>query len=68
MINQPLGYSPRDAAKVCGISKTTLYRLIASGQLKAVKCGGRTIIRAEALQKFVACLPAAPIGQTARAA
>ena len=43
-MNTPIAMSPRDAATSIGVSRSTLYRLIDSGQLRTVKIGRRTLI------------------------
>ena len=43
-MNAPIAMSPRDAATSIGVSRSTLYRLIDSGQLRTVKIGRRTLI------------------------
>lgn len=45
-----LAYSVRDAAKATGLGRTTLYRLIADGQLRRIKIGNRTLIRCRDLE------------------
>jgi len=44
-----LGYSIREACHASSLGRTTLYKAIATGRLRAVRVGGRTIIPAEAL-------------------
>lgn len=39
------------------VKRTKFYSLISSGQLEAVKIGRRTLIRIEALHKFLDGLP-----------
>lgn len=67
-----LTYGLIDAARALGIGRSSIYRLIAGGQLEARALGGRTVIPAASLHAFVASLPPAPIrplkGATARAA
>lgn len=67
-----LTYGVIDAARMLGIGRSSIYRLIADGKLDARALGGRTVIPAASLQAFVASLPPAPIrpakGTTARAA
>lgn len=41
----PIAYTIKQAAAVCGISRTTLYGLIKAGELTPVKIGVRTLIR-----------------------
>lgn len=41
-----------------GIPRTTAYRLFASGQLKAVKLNGRTLVDAESAEALRKSLPA----------
>jgi excisionase family DNA binding protein len=46
------------AMKVLGISRSTLYELMARGELEVVKIGRRTLIPAESLERYVARLRA----------
>jgi excisionase family DNA binding protein len=41
-----------------GLSRSKVYEEIASGRLKAVKCGSRTLIPASASQAWLESLPA----------
>jgi len=59
--NEVLAYSIRDACRVGGIGRTTLYGLINAGKIEARALGGRTIIPARSLRGFLESLPAAPI-------
>ena len=50
--NQPLprqGYSVEEVGQICGWSRSTSYRLIKDGKLKAIKIRGRRIISSEAV-------------------
>lgn len=47
-----------DACASLSISRTTLYEEIASGRLRAVKCGKRTLIPADGIKAWLAGLPA----------
>ncbi|HQT86613.1 MULTISPECIES: helix-turn-helix domain-containing protein [Acidiphilium] len=42
-------------------SRATVCRLIASGELSAVKLGRRTLVPDAALQSFLASLPVVPV-------
>jgi excisionase family DNA binding protein len=46
-------YTPVEAAKTLGISRSTLYLLLASGKLDSVKVGTLRRITQSALQEFV---------------
>ena len=48
-----LAYSIPAAAGAIGVSKATVWRIIAAGDLKTFKIGCRTLIRADVLQAFV---------------
>jgi excisionase family DNA binding protein len=48
-----LPYSIREACAASSLSRTTLYSHIASGRLRAVRIGGRTVIPVEALQTLI---------------
>jgi excisionase family DNA binding protein len=56
-----LAYGIADAARALGIGRSSLYRLIAGGQLEARALGGRTVVPAASLHAFLAALPPAPI-------
>ena len=48
-------FSVRQAAKVLGeISPWTVYAWVSQGKLKKVKIGGRTMIAASELERFIA--------------
>jgi len=50
-----------DAAKRIGISRSSLYELIAAGRLDARKVAGRTVITDASLRRLLDTAPAAPI-------
>ncbi|USU08821.1 helix-turn-helix domain-containing protein [Sphingomonadaceae bacterium OTU29MARTA1] len=50
--------SVNDAAAALGTSRPTLYKMLNSGALRAVRMGGRTMIPAQALRDYVASLAA----------
>ena len=49
----PLAYSPKEAARLMGISKTKIFELIKNKTLESFKYGGRRLITLEAIK---ACL------------
>lgn len=49
----PISYSVQGAAAAIGISKTTVWRLIAEGEIKTFKLGCRTLIRGDILRAFI---------------
>ena len=51
---EPAALRMRDAAKFCGIGRTTLYQMISDGKLPNVKVGGRRLIPLAALKALVA--------------
>jgi excisionase family DNA binding protein len=52
-----LAYTPREACEALRIGRTKLYQLFASGDIKAVALGGKTLIPRDALEAFLASLP-----------
>ncbi len=52
-----LAYTPREACEALRIGRTKLYQLFASGHIKAVALGGKTLITRDALETFLASLP-----------
>ena len=53
----PIAVSISEAARMCGLGRTSLYAAIASGRLKVRKAGRRTIIETAALRTFIETLP-----------
>jgi excisionase family DNA binding protein len=53
----PEALSVEEACRTLKIGKTNLYSLIASGSLKAKKCGRRTLILRTDLMDFLTSLP-----------
>lgn len=62
---EPLLLSVNDAATMLGMSRPTLYKLLSSGALRAVKSGGRTMIPTQALREYVDALPPFTVPATA---
>ncbi len=54
-----LAFSPSDAAKTLGIGRSTLFSLLARGEIRALKLGTRTLISAAEIQRFLGTLPQA---------
>jgi excisionase family DNA binding protein len=52
-------YTPDEICEVAPIGRTTTFKEIASGRLKAHKIGRRTVILAEDLDEYLRTLPAA---------
>jgi len=53
------GLSISEACAMAGIGRTKVYEAIATGSLKARKCGKRTLILRDDLRRFLASLPSA---------
>ena len=50
---QPLAYSVPGAAQALGVSKATVWRLVAAGELRTFKLGARTLIAAGDLLSLI---------------
>ena len=48
-----LAYRINDAAKVAGLSRSSLYSLMGEGKLRSVLVGGRRLIPADALRELL---------------
>jgi excisionase family DNA binding protein len=45
--------SVQEAAKAMGLSRATLYRLIAGGKIETIKIGARRLIRRDVIEEFL---------------
>lgn len=50
---RPIAVSVDDAARVVGISRAAIWRLIASGELQTRKLGGRRLVPVVALEALI---------------
>jgi excisionase family DNA binding protein len=57
-LSERLLISPADASRALSISRTRVYELMASGQLRSVKIGRSRRIPVEALASFIAAIAA----------
>jgi excisionase family DNA binding protein len=51
--NERIALRIRDASIVSGLSRSTLYELLKSGKIRAVKIGGRRLILRESLEALL---------------
>ena len=51
--------SIKQACRLLGLSRTTLYALLASGKLRSVTIGRRRFVPSDAIDEFIATLPTA---------
>jgi excisionase family DNA binding protein len=67
---EPFGLSPGGAARYLGISRATVYELLATGKLTARKSGSRTLVVFASLKAYCDALPpmvsGAPIANAPR--
>lgn len=61
----PLAWSPVDAARRLGISRATLYELLATGQITGLKVGSRRLITDTECRRFLAARQAAEAAEAA---
>lgn len=52
-----LSYSPAEAAGLLGVSRSTVNRLIACGELKSIRALGRRLIPAQSLEDLLSTKP-----------
>ncbi|GAA3249362.1 helix-turn-helix domain-containing protein [Nonomuraea helvata] len=55
---EPLFYRPKDAATLLGMSRTAVFRLIKTGELKSIKEDGYRLVPHWALNDFARALEA----------
>jgi excisionase family DNA binding protein len=56
-VEKKLSYSIPEVSRETGLGKTTVYKAITEGRLRARKFGNRTIILADDLDQFLNSLP-----------
>jgi excisionase family DNA binding protein len=50
---EPLAYTINDATKVSGLGRSSIYKLIGSGELRSIVVAGRRLIPADALRELL---------------
>jgi excisionase family DNA binding protein len=48
-----IAYTIKEATAAIGLSRSTIYKLMASGELQTIRIGQRRLIRAEALNRLL---------------
>lgn len=68
--DQPFAVRPNDIPERYGVSRSSLYKLIADGVIPARKCGNITLVLDEDMQRYIRSLPTGlpPAPQAAMAA
>jgi excisionase family DNA binding protein len=51
---EKLAYSIKDTAKALSLGRTSIYAMIADGQLEAFKLGRRRLVKAESVRRLIA--------------
>jgi len=51
---QRRGHSPGEAAAIIGVSRGTVYQLMAEGRLRSIKVGSRRIIPSDSIDELLA--------------
>ena len=53
LLAQPRAHSFRDAGRILGISRSTLYRLEAANKIRLLRIGRRTLIPADEIERLI---------------
>lgn len=53
MSDQRLAYRPDDGAEAIGVGRTTMYKLLADGEIESIKVNRNRLIPADALHRFI---------------
>lgn len=51
---EPISVRVPDASRMTGLGRSTIYELIASGDIEAAKVGRATVIMVDSIRKFLA--------------
>ena len=65
---QPALLSVPEAAQLLGVGRSTVYALVSTGDLQAVKIGSRSLIRRSDAENLIERLPAARVNLSPRGA
>jgi excisionase family DNA binding protein len=57
-MNERIVYTIAEACARAGIRRTSLYKAIGTGKLRAIKSGGRTLVLADDLRRWLVEMPA----------
>jgi excisionase family DNA binding protein len=52
-VGERVAYRPEEAARVLGVSRDTIFKLLASGELGGWKLGAARLISADEIRRFV---------------
>jgi excisionase family DNA binding protein len=55
----PIAAPISEASRISGLSRSEIYRRLATGDIRAVKSGSRTLILVDSLREHLASLPPA---------
>ncbi len=59
--SEQLAYTIKEASAALGVSKATIYRTLANGELHAKKLGSRTLIPADEIRRWISSFPSARV-------
>jgi len=54
---EPLAVSILEGCRIIGVKRSSIYREIAAGRIRALKAGKRTLLPMESLRAWLAALP-----------
>jgi excisionase family DNA binding protein len=55
--DERISYSALQVAEITGLSRSRVYELVAAGEFRAVRAGGRILIDPESVRAWFASLP-----------
>lgn len=55
---EKLMYTVKQVSEALGVGRTTVWKVVAEGKLRAIKLGNRTLLPAEHLRAWIASMPA----------